>query len=55
MTGINKVTPSRAIRPVKSGNKNKPEKKPNNRVEKQVSQDSTDDTNSPVKHIDERI
>jgi len=55
MTGIKKVTPSRSIRPVKSGNKNKPGKKSNKRVEKQVSKDTTDDTDSPIKHIDERI
>jgi len=55
MAGINKVTPSRAIRPVKPGNKNKTEKKSNKQDKRPVSKDTSIDTNLPTKHIDEMI
>ena len=49
MAGINKITPSRAVRPVKPNNKNKTNKK----IEKQRPKDTEDD--SVPKHIDERV
>ncbi|AGS39264.1 MAG: hypothetical protein ACJA2Y_001500 [Cycloclasticus pugetii] len=53
MTGINKITPSRAVRPVKPNNKNKPDAQTNKKIEKQRPKDTEDD--SVPKHIDERV
>jgi len=52
MAGINKVTPSGVIKPVKSGNKEP--KNTNKRIVKPELKDKTIDSGEAVKHIDER-
>lgn len=55
MVGINKVTPSKAIRPVKSNRKKQTRTELDNDVEKPVSKEVPIDTDEVTKHIDERI
>jgi hypothetical protein len=53
MAGINKVTPSRVIRPIKSGDKNQTNTKKQD-TEPEL-KDKVTESDTPVKHIDARV